>query len=187
MAGISKEILNKRVPFNLLGKTDLLLRPLGRADYDALNQWVKKQYMANVKEATSALDPTEKQEFLLAALSQASKLTFQYGDGREILMESAYGLSRLAYQLIDKPMFSFEEFNGMLFPDTFLNLEGMTAIAEMIETTYQHIEKEMLDAESRFIKERMRAERAKSKSKSAKTVKAKPKTAKKKAAKGDGK
>lgn len=138
----------KRISFELPSGQAVLLKPLKREDYEELNKWVRKQYLENVREACIGLNPAEKQDLLEAALSHAAKLSFQHGDGREILLESAYGLARLVYQMIYKPEMSFDRFNSVLFPDGFMTVEGMDTLSAMLETGYGVLPKDEAKVES---------------------------------------
>ncbi len=136
MEGKEKGFSGKVKPFVLLDGRTVLVGPLVRSDYDELNRWVKKQYMSNVREAVIGLDSQERMELLLAALDKAAMLTFQFGVGREILMGNAYGQARFAYQMIDRPPFSFDEFVSLLFPGDLLDEPGIKCVTDMINTAF---------------------------------------------------
>lgn len=142
-AMVTKNVLDKAVAYKLPNGQEILLKPLVMEDYESLNKWVRDQYMENVTKACAGLNPIEKREFLLAALSHASTMTFQFGDGYDILMGSVFGLSRLVYQLIDRPSMSFENFNKSLFPNGFIDFAGVTVVNEMLDAAYIHVAKEL--------------------------------------------
>jgi len=122
-------------PFTLPNGTPVILKHITAKDYEELDVWVRQQYMKNVTLATDGMNAVEKQELLMAALAYCAKLTFQYGDGRDILFGSAYGMSRLMYQMIQNPPFTFEQFRDMLFPEGFVNVEGMDLLGKMLSLT----------------------------------------------------
>lgn len=122
-------------PFTLPNGTAITLKHITQKDYEELDKWVRQQYMKNVTEATRYLNVVEKQEFLLAALGKAAKLTFQWGEGRDILFGSCYGMARLMYQMVQNPPFAFDAFRDMLYPDGFITLEGITLLGDMLSIT----------------------------------------------------
>ena len=126
----------RTVPFVLPNGQAVVLGYLRKEDYNLLNQWVKTEYMKNVSTATADMNPIDKQDFRLAALSHAAKLTFQLGEGRDILFGSSYGVSRMVYQLIQNPPLPFEEFNKLLYPNGFITLEGMDVVNAMLDALY---------------------------------------------------
>lgn len=138
-ARFTSEDLNKRTPFTLPNGQAVLLRVLRRADYDSLNQWIRTEYLRGVSEAVNGLDPVSRQELLLAAISHAAQLSFQFGEGSNILLNSAYGLTRMIYQLIDNPPLTFEGFHKLMFPDEFINIDGLSCLTQMMTTAYAHI------------------------------------------------
>lgn len=138
---LTEEIMNKKSSYTLPNGQCVLLKILNRADYDSINQWIQKEYMKNVTEAVYGLDPISRQELLLAALDKAASLSFQFGNGKDILLGSAYGLTRLVYQLIDNPPFTFDAFNQLVFPQTFLTVDGLMTITQMLRTAYAHVSK----------------------------------------------
>lgn len=138
-ARFTTEDLNKRTAYTLPNGQTVLLRVLRRADYDALNQWIRTEYLRGVSEAVRGLDPVSRQELLLAAISHAAQLSFQFGEGSDILLNSAFGLGRMVYQLIDNPPMPFDAFYTMLFPDEFINVDGLSCLTQMMTTAYSHI------------------------------------------------
>ena len=119
-------------PFELPNGETVLIKHITSKDYDELNTWIRKQYMENCGEATQYMNIVEKQEFMLAALAHAASLTFLYGDGRDILFGSVYGMARLCYQMIQNPPFSFEKFKNMLFPEDFIEEQGVLVVGDML-------------------------------------------------------
>jgi len=122
-------------PFTLPNGTHLLLKHITQKDFEDLDVWVRQQYMKNTNQATEGMNVVEKQEFRLAALAYAATLTFQYGEGRDILYGSAWGMARLMYQMIQNPPFSFDEFKVMLYPDGYVNPEGTELLGRMLSLT----------------------------------------------------
>ena len=141
MGNFTDTLLNQRYEYTLPNGKKVILKPLAREDYDVLNKWVQTQYMRNVKDACEGLSAAERMELQLAALSYAATLNFQSGDGQQILFNNAYGLSRLTYQLIENPPFSFEEYDNMLFPNSMLCADGLETMNDIMKIAYKDIQK----------------------------------------------
>lgn len=123
-------------PFTLLDGTAVLVRPYSTDDLEALNRWVKKKYLENVREACIGLDEAEQLELRIAALDKAARLSFQYGDGREIMMDDIQGFAYLGYLLIENPGFSFDDYFHKLYPDGALSKDGLTNLITMMGVAY---------------------------------------------------
>jgi len=133
---MSEQKQDELIPFMLPNGIQVMLGHLRQKDYESLDNWVRQRYMSNVKSVTEGLPAYEKQEFLKVALTEASKMTFQFGEGQNILLSSTYGVCRMSYQTIRNPQMSFEEFHEMLFPEGFLNEQGVETMAEMTAALY---------------------------------------------------
>ena len=107
----------KKYPFTLPDGTNVLVRE-------------------NVREAWLGLGEQEKMELRLAALSRAATLTFQEGEGRDILLSDIQGFARLGYQLIDNPGLTFDEYFKIIYPDGVLTEEGLKNIIDMMNAAY---------------------------------------------------
>ena len=92
--------------------------------------------MENVREACIGLGESEKMELRLAALSRAATLTFQEGEGRDILLSDIQGFARLGYQLIDNPALTFDEYFKIIYPDGILTEDGLKNIIDMMNAAY---------------------------------------------------
>ncbi|MGI5832954.1 MAG: hypothetical protein ACOX6D_10585 [Thermoguttaceae bacterium] len=132
---MAKKTLKK--PFTFKDGTTILVRPLQMTDYKELDEWVRSEYMRNVSSALKVLGSVERQTFLMAALDRVSSLTFQYGLGSEIINGNAFGLCRLAYQLIDNPPFTFEGFVEKLFPGMIFSEEGIQTVVTISNMVYE--------------------------------------------------
>ena len=126
----------KRYPFTLPDGTNVLVRAYGVEDHTAVNRWIRLKYMENVREACIGLGESEKMELRLAALSRAATLTFQEGEGRDILLSDIQGFARLGYQLIDNPALTFDEYFKIIYPDGVLTEEGLKNIIDMMNVAY---------------------------------------------------
>ena len=133
---MAKEI--KKKPFTFKDGTTVLVRPLTLDDYHVLDEWVRSEYMKNVSAALKALGAVERQTFLMTALDRVASLTFQYGLGSEILNGNAFGLCRLAYQLIENPPFTFEGFFEKVFPDHIFSDEGLQTVVNLSNMVYEN-------------------------------------------------
>ena len=139
-------------PFELPDGTTVLIKHITARDYDELNRWVRQQYMANCSEATRYMNVVEKQEFMLAAMAHAATLDFLHGDGRSILYGSTYGMTRLCYQMIQNPPFSFEQFKAMLFPEDFVEEKGLWIVGDMLNLANTgKIDRTMKDAMDKIV------------------------------------
>jgi hypothetical protein len=123
-------------PFTFNDGVTVLVRPLQLKDYKELDEWVRAEYMKNISSALTSLDPVERQTFLMTALDRVASLTFQYGLGSEILHGNAFGLCRLAYQLIDNPPFTFEGFVEKLFPGMVFTETGLQTVVSLSNLVY---------------------------------------------------
>ena len=132
--GIMMEV--KKYPFTLLNGTAVLVKAYGPRDYEELNRWVRKKYMENVREACIGLDEQEKLELRLAALSKAARLTFQEGEGRDIVLSDIQGFARLGYQLIVDTGLTFDEYFKIIYPDGILTEDGLKSIIDMMNVAY---------------------------------------------------
>ena len=126
--------------FTLPNGQSVLIGKLSQKDYMEINSWVQQRYIENVTQMTRFMEPQEKQEFMLAALSHASKLAFHCGDGMEILFATPLGMAKLTYAMIRNPPMSFDEFNEMVFPGGWINAEGFTMIGDMTNAVYHNNE-----------------------------------------------
>ena len=126
----------KRYPFTLPDGTNVLVRAYGVEDHTAVNRWIRLKYMENVREACIGLGEQEKMELRLAALSRAATLTFQEGEGRDILLSDIQGFARLGYQLIDNPTLTFDEYFKTIYPDGILTEDGLKNIIDMMNAAY---------------------------------------------------
>lgn len=124
-------------PFTLPNGKTVLLKQLTITEYDAINKWVKKKYMENVREACMGLDEQTKLELRLAALDKAATLSFQTTEGREILFGDIEGFAYMAYQTIESPAISFKDFYSILYPDGILTETGIKCIIEMMSAAYE--------------------------------------------------
>lgn len=122
--------------FTLPNGTVVLLKPYTITEYDALNKWVKKKYMENVREACMGLDEQSKLELRLAALDKAASLSFQTVEGRDILFGDIEGFAYMAYQTIVSPSIQFKDFYSMLYPDGILTEDGVKCIMDMLSAAY---------------------------------------------------
>lgn len=127
----------KTRPFTLPDGTAVLVRPYDSKDIEAMNRWVKKKYLENVRDVCYGLDEQTQLELRLAALNNAAKLTFQHGDGRDIVMGDIRGFAQLGYLLIENPPFSPEEYFKKLYPDEVLTEDGLKNLLEMMGVAYQ--------------------------------------------------
>ena len=125
-------------PFTFKDGTTVLVRPLTLDDYHVLDEWVRSEYMKNVSAALKALGAVERQTFLMTALDRVASLTFQYGLGSEILNGNAFGLCRLAYQLIENPPFTFEGFFEKVFPEHRFTDEGLQTVVDLSNMVYEN-------------------------------------------------
>ena len=125
-------------PFTFRDGTTVLVRPLTMEDYKVLDEWVRSEYMKNVSAALKVLGAVERQTFLMTALDRVASLTFQYGLGSEILNGNAFGLCRLAYQLIENPPFSFEGFFEKVFPEHRFSDEGLQMVVDLSNMVYEN-------------------------------------------------
>jgi len=121
--------------FTLPDGTPVIVKHITQKDFEELDVWVRQQFMKNATDATRYMNAVEKQEFMIAALKEAAKLTFQYGDGRDILYGSAYGMARLMYQMIQNPPMSFEQFKTTIYPDGFVTPDGLKLLGDMLSIT----------------------------------------------------
>ena len=135
MTGVKIDPRTVAHPFTLPDGTPVILKHITHKDFEELDVWVRQQFMKNAADATRYMNVVEKQEFMIAALAHAAKLTFQYGDGRDILYGSAYGMARLMYQMIQNPPMSFEQFKTMLYPEGFVTPEGTDLLGKMLSLT----------------------------------------------------
>ena len=126
----------KKYPFTLPDGTAVLVRAYGVDDHTAVNRWIRLKYRENVREACLGLDEQEKMELRLAALSRAATLTFQEGEGRDILLSDIQGFARLGYQLIDNPGLTFDEYFKIIYPDGILTEDGLKNIIDMMNAAY---------------------------------------------------
>lgn len=126
-------------PFTFKDGTTVLVRPLTLDDYHVLDEWVRSEYMKNVSAALKVLGAVERQTFLMTALDRVASLTFQYGLGSEILNGNAFGLCRLAYQLIENPPFTFEGFFEKVFPEHRFSDEGLQTVVDLASLVYEEV------------------------------------------------
>jgi len=99
-------------------------------DIEEIDNWIKSQYLERAAVATKHLPATQQNLFLQGALNNAMKLTFQFGDGRQMIFSNIYGITRLTYQAIRSPKMTFTEYHTLLFPNDILNDEGVNFLIQ---------------------------------------------------------
>ena len=93
--------------------------------------------------------PELQKEMMFQATDRAAKMSYQNQDGLEVLMESVHGLARIAYELIDNPKLTFEQFDELMFPgiDDAL-FDNYERVYGMINAVYGEKFKEIFGGES---------------------------------------
>ena len=131
-------ILVESADFELPGGIKIKLAPLNRESFDRLDKWVRIRYMQNIRFVLQGLDAKEQMSILNQAAKDAALMSTRTEEGMAVLYESVHGYSRLCYELIVSPPFSFEEFDKMIFPDNG-SLDNVGVLSKMFFAVYDEM------------------------------------------------
>ena len=114
------------VPFTLPSGQRVFLKKWTETDFEKLNMWVRKRYVAVMTELVQTFPASERHDFLSTALQEAVTLNYGFGKGQELVLGDTHGSAYAGYLLIDNPPITFEQFYDMVF--------GQASVANPNET-----------------------------------------------------
>lgn len=132
----NKQELIETKDFTLPNGENVKLGILKEQNFENLSEYVRLEYMKNMRKVISVLPPNEQESVLFKAAQEAALLSSRTEEGLKVLYGSVHGYSRMCYELIQKPEFSYEVFDAMMFGDKEDYLEGLEILNQMFYAVY---------------------------------------------------
>lgn len=112
-----KPILKEIVDFELPNGKIVVIGPLKQENFENISKWIRLRYLQNVRSVISEFSPKEQEAIISRAVKDAALMSVRTEDGLEVLYESVHGYARLCYEMIQSPTITFDDFEGIIFPD----------------------------------------------------------------------
>ena len=113
---MSESEMVKTKEFELPNGMKVELSDLDDENYDRLTEWIRREYIKNVRSVLGELTEEERETVLYKAVKDAAMMSSRNAEGLKILFKTIHGFSRVCYEMIRNPPISFEEFNRVIFP-----------------------------------------------------------------------
>lgn len=134
-----KAILKESVEFELPNGTKVTLGPLKQENFENISKWIRLRYLQNVRSVLSEFPQKEQEVIMCKAVKDAALMSVRTEEGLQVLYESVHGYALLCYEMIQAPKITFEEFEGIVFPDEEDYSKYMHVLNDMFFAVYNEL------------------------------------------------